>query len=62
MNPKLYALLTSRKFYAAIVGLLAIVLKQVLPNFPLDEQQLTEAVILLAAYILGTGIEARNHD
>lgn len=59
MNPKLYALLTSRKFYAALIGLLAIVLKQVLPDFPLDETQVTEAVILLAAYIIGTGIEAR---
>jgi len=59
MNPKLYALLTSRKFYAALVGILMIMVENFAPEFPLTEEQVSNIVILLAAYILGAGIEAR---
>lgn len=59
MNPKLYALLTSRKFYAALVGILMIIVENFAPEFPLTEEQVSNIVILLAAYILGAGIEAR---
>lgn len=54
---KMRALLASRKFWAALIGLILLVIKAFVPDFPLDEEQLTHVVYLLAAYILGTAIE-----
>ena len=54
---KLKQLLGSRKFWAALIGLMLIILKVWKPDFPLDESQLTSVVYVLVAYILGTGIE-----
>ena len=54
---KLKALLASRKFWAALIGLCLIVLKVFRPDFPLAEEQLTNVVYVLVAYILGTGLE-----
>jgi hypothetical protein len=54
---KLKLLLTSRKFWAALIGLCLIILKAWKPDFPLQEEQLTAVVYVLVAYILGTGIE-----
>ncbi len=49
--------LKSRKFWALIAGALVIVLRQYIPDLPLDDAKLSELVLLLVAYILGTGLE-----
>jgi uncharacterized membrane protein YdjX (TVP38/TMEM64 family) len=56
---KLKEILKSRKFWAAAVGLVMVVVKAYQPDFPLSEEQVAAAVTLLAAYILGTGLESR---
>ena len=57
MMDKVLAVLKSRKFWAAIVGIVVIVAKKMDPNFPLDETNLSQMVYLLVAYILGTALE-----
>ena len=54
---KLKALLKSRKFWAALVGLALVIIKAYRPDFPLDEQQVGNLVYMLAAYILGVALE-----
>ncbi len=54
---KLKQLLTSRKFWAALVGLILVIVKAWQPDFPLSEEDLTTLIYVLVAYILGTGIE-----
>ena len=50
-------LLTSRKFWAALIGLALVIVKAWQPDFPLEEEQFTSVIYVLVAYILGTGIE-----
>ena len=57
LPPKLTFLLSSRKFWAALVGLALVVLKSYRPDFPLTEDQLTSLIYVLVAYILGVAIE-----
>ena len=52
-------LLASRKFWAAAIGLVVVVVRAADPNFPLSEEQLTSITALLAAYILGTALESK---
>ena len=54
---KLKQLLGSRKFWAALIGLVLMMVTAWVPDFPLAEDQLTEFVYVIIAYILGTGIE-----
>ena len=54
---KILALLKSRKFWAAVVGLGLIIIKAYDPNFPIPEADLTRIVYVIVAYILGTGLE-----
>ena len=54
---KLQFLLTSRKFWAALIGLAMIILKAYRPDFPITEDQITAIVVVLVGYILGTAVE-----
>lgn len=54
---KLQRLLRSRKFWAALIGLIVIVLKALLPDLAVSEEQLNNLVTLIAAFILGTGLD-----
>jgi hypothetical protein len=54
---KLQILLKSRKFWTAITGLALVVLRAFVPNFPLSDEMLGSAILLLVAYIVGTGLE-----
>jgi len=57
MQNKWMQLVKSRKFWAALVGLLLLVVKAFDEQFPLEEETTTNVVYLLVAYIIGTGIE-----
>ena len=54
---KFKLLLGSRKFWAALVGLVLLLVKAWKPDFPLEEEPLTAILAMLAAYILGTALE-----
>jgi hypothetical protein len=54
---KLLALLKSRKFWGAIAGVLIVVLTAVIPDFPLDADQVSNVIYVIVAFILGTGLE-----
>ena len=50
-------LLSSRKFWATLVGLVFMIIKAMKPDFPLDGDQLAGILALLVSYILGTALE-----
>jgi len=54
---KLATLLRSRKFWAAIVGIIMMVVNELFPEFPITPETIEQIVWLLVAYIIGTGIE-----
>jgi hypothetical protein len=54
---KFMQLMRSRKFWAALIGLVLVVVKGFEPDFPIGEEELTSIIYVLVAYILGTGIE-----
>ncbi len=54
---KLKFLLGSRKFWAALIGLIVVIVKAYRPDFPVSEEMLTSLVYLIVAYILGVAIE-----
>jgi len=57
MNSKLMYLLTSRKFWAAVVAIVVILLEMFYSKFPFTEDQIFSFVTVIVAYILGTAIE-----
>jgi uncharacterized membrane protein YdjX (TVP38/TMEM64 family) len=54
---KFAALIRSRKFWAAVIGLIFVVIEAFSPEFPISQDQLTNLIYLLVAYILGVAIE-----
>ena len=54
---KLKGVLQSRKFWAAVMGLVVVVVKGFRPDFPLSEEQLSLVVVVLVAYITGTALD-----
>ena len=54
---KLKLLFKSRKFWAAVVGLVFVVLTAYVPDFPIGEDQILELVLVIVSYILGTALE-----
>ncbi len=48
--------LTSRKFWAAVIAVLVIVLRSTVPTFPISDQLVSDIVLTLIAYIIGTGL------
>ncbi len=62
MPQKLKDLVKSRKFWAAVIGVVVVSVKGVDPNFPLSDDQLTGALAVLIAYILGTAIEDQGSN
>ncbi len=57
MNAKLLALLKARPFWATLIGLIFLVIKALDPNFPLNQEQATNVVYLLAVYVLAEAVE-----
>ena len=51
------SLFTSRKFCAALVGLLFLTIRHFDPNFVVPEEETIAFISVLAAYILGTALE-----
>jgi hypothetical protein len=54
---KLKAMLASRIFWAALVGLGTVVARSAFPAFPLEEEALANVLYLIAAYIFGEAVE-----
>ena len=59
---KLGYVLRSRKFWAAVVGVFFVVIEAINPDFPISQDQLSNLVYLLIAYILGVAIEGAGTD
>ena len=58
MNDKIgYSLLKSRKFWAAVIGVLYSVIYVVWPDFPIPEESVIGVVVTLVSYILGVALE-----
>jgi hypothetical protein len=54
---KLLGLFRSRKFWAALIGMVFIFLEEFVPEFPLTIEQVTNMVYMLVAYIIGVAID-----
>jgi hypothetical protein len=54
---KLLELVKSRKFWAAVAGLILIVVQQFMPDFPLDAEAVTNVIYVVVAFIIGSGLE-----
>jgi uncharacterized membrane protein YdjX (TVP38/TMEM64 family) len=50
-------LLTSRKFWAALIGLIFVVIKAFYPDFPLQGEEVIGLLTVLSVYIFGTALE-----
>ena len=54
---KIKYLLSSRKFWAAVVGVVMVIVTHFVPDFPIPEDQVLSLVLLIVSYILGTALE-----
>ena len=54
---KILLLFKSRKFWAAFIGLVMVILTSFVPDFPLPEDQVLNLVLVIVSYILGTALE-----
>jgi hypothetical protein len=54
---KFKMLLQSRKFWAALVGLVMVFVGHYVPDFPIPEDQILGLVLVIVSYILGTALE-----
>lgn len=54
---KKYSVLKSRKFWAAVVGVLYSFLAVYWPDFPVPEESITGVVTTLACYMIGVAVE-----
>ena len=54
---KFKQLFGSRKFWAALVGLIMVFVTHYIPDFPLAEDQILSLILILVSYILGTALE-----
>jgi uncharacterized membrane protein len=59
MDNKLSELFESRKFWAAVIGVVLMIVQSIFPDFPLSAEQITDVVYLLVAFIIGTAIESK---
>lgn len=59
MQGKFYTLIHSRKFWAAVIGVLVVVLRQLFPDLTLSDTEIASLVSVIAAFIIGTGLEGR---
>jgi uncharacterized membrane protein YdjX (TVP38/TMEM64 family) len=50
-------LLSSRKFWAAFIGLVFLVVKAFKPDFPLQGDEVIGVLTVLSVYIFGTALE-----
>ncbi|HSN94566.1 MAG TPA: hypothetical protein VLR89_05845 [Anaerolineaceae bacterium] len=50
-------LLCSRKFWAAVIGLVFLVIKVFKPDFPLQGEEVIGLLTVLSVYIFGTALE-----
>ena len=50
-------LLSSRKFWAALIGLVFLVVKAFYPDFPLQGEEVIGLLTVLSVYIFGTALE-----
>jgi len=56
-SSKLLAVFRSRKFWAALIGTVFVLLDELVPAFPLDAEQVTNIIYMLVAYIIGVAID-----
>jgi hypothetical protein len=54
---KFVSLFKSRKFWAALVGLVLITVRAYSPEFPFSENEVIAFIGVLASYIFGVGLE-----
>ena len=54
---KFQMLIRSRKFWAAVIALLLILIKAIKPDFPFTAEQMIDFIVVIVAYIGGTAIE-----
>lgn len=59
---KLKKMIQSRKFWASVVGLLLVVFRTFVEDFPISDEQMMQAILILVSFIIGTGLEDSKPD